>query len=70
MVAPSRRLRAGDPAVGFIEPTNRGARSAHLVGWDLSALEALGVADTRTLPPPHWGLNRDVFFDLPHLAEN
>ena len=33
---PARRIRIGDPVLGFPEPISGGASSAHLTGWDVT----------------------------------
>ena len=67
--AAARLVKVGDPVVGFVEPTNKGACSAHLVGWDLVDISVWRATAPETLPvrfelnPNASLVNHNVVFD-------
>ena len=65
---PSLRLRTAGPIAGFLEPTNKGARPAQPVGWDLADFAAWQLTSPNAIPSSPRDLNRDPIYMLPHLA--
>ena len=58
----------GDPAAGFLEPANKGPKSAHLFGWGIVDFAEWTTTAANTLPasPCEWG--RDLIYASPKLV--
>ena len=56
----------GDPVVGFVEPTNRKPKSAHLAGWSKSPFGFWRLPNPDSFPI-RFELNPNALYFLPHL---
>ena len=59
----------GDPVVGFVEPTNRKPKSAHLTGWSKTSLEFWRLPSPASFPIK-FALNGNALYCLPHLSDS
>lgn len=57
----------GGPVVGFVEPTNKGPKSAQLTGWSKTSLEFWRLSSPDS-PPIRFDLNPNAIYCLPQLS--